>query len=252
MLLSRILYKTLGIFYIIFSVLALPTAVQGQSSTTIGRDFWVAFIVNGGDQRPQQTNLYAICENSCSMTITNPLTGWSDNISLNSGSANIISIPTTQSVPEHYSTNEAKGFHVTATDDIQLSAIFTQLASSGVTCIFPTTALDTRYIVLDYPADPNRANNTGATVTILATQDSTTINYTPPCSLYTLPGDLPLPYSKAIRLRVYPTIPPAATCCMTKQSPLGSGTRGMLWCPLMAVLSETGCVWWPTAPVPLP
>jgi len=94
-----------------------------------------------------------------------------------------------QAIPEHYSTTENKGFHITSTADINLIASFTQLASTGVTSILPTHSLGTRYIVLDYPADPDIPNNSGATVTIVATQPNTTVAFTPPCDLHSLAGD---------------------------------------------------------------
>lgn len=158
-------------------------------NTTMGRDFWVAFIVNGGSQRPQELRLCASADNACSVTVTNPLTGWSQSASVSAGGFTMIPLPNDDAIPVNYSTLENKGFHVTATDDIHLAALFTQLASSGATSFLPTPALDTQYIVLDYPADPSR-DGTGATVTILATQPNTTVRYIPPCLFYNDPSSV--------------------------------------------------------------
>lgn len=124
------------------------------------------------------------------MTVNNPLTGWSQSVNINAGGNTMVTLPNGDAIPENYSTTESKGFHVTATADIQLSGIFTQLASSGATSYLPTAALDTQYIILDYPADPGRTSVTGATVTILATEANTTIHYTPPCPLYNSPSSI--------------------------------------------------------------
>ena len=189
---NRLLHKTLA--FLTFLILPTAHGILAQPTncpehTTTGRDFWVAFIVNGGDQRPQHLYLYATSESAGTLTVSNPLTGWGQTVICDSGSNTSITLPDA-AIPEQYSTTENKGFHITSTTDIQLIALFTQLASSGVATILPTSALGTRYIVLDYPADPNRTSNTGATVTILATEDNTTINYTPPCRLYNTPSSV--------------------------------------------------------------
>ncbi len=165
-----------------------PVQQSCPNHTTLGRDFWVSFIVNGGDQRPMETKLNATTETTCTVTVTNPASGWSQSMTVNAGSSNTLTLPNEYAIPEHYSTDELKSFHVTADADIQLTSLSTQLASSSAASIIPTSALDTRYIVLDYPADPTRTSITGASVTILTTQPNTTITYTPPCALYNDPG----------------------------------------------------------------
>lgn len=152
-------------------------------NTTTGCDFWAAFIVNGGEQRPQVVKLCATGDTSCTVTVNNPLSGWCQSATINAGGSTTFTLPNDNTIPENYSTIESKGFHITATAGINLIAQFTLLASSGITSILPTQALDTQYVVLDYPADPYRTSITGATVTILATQANTTIHYTPPCPL---------------------------------------------------------------------
>ena len=161
-------------------------------TTTRGRDFWVGYLVNGGEQRPQEVRIVATGDTTCTVTVTHPLSGWSQNGTLSAGGSVSITLPNDYAIPEHYAMGEAKGFHVTSTADIELSATFTQLASSGITSILPTHALGYRHVVLDYPADPERSAITGATVTLVATQPNTTVQFTPPCALYTLSGD-PVP-----------------------------------------------------------
>jgi gliding motility-associated-like protein len=170
-----------------------PQPEPEQSScpgfTTQGRDFWLAYILNGGDQRPQYVYLIAVSDSLCTLTVTNPASGWTQNATISPHSDITITLPNDDAIPEHYSQGETKGFHITATSNVQVTALFTQLASSGVATLLPSAALDTRYVVLDYPADPGRPTVTGASVTILATEPNTTVNYTPPCTLYTLAGD---------------------------------------------------------------
>lgn len=189
MLRSNILYI---LFFLMFGLSALSSPAQ-SNQTTAGRDFWVAFIVNGSDQQPQQVQLSAYGDSACTVTVSNPLNAWQQTVSLNAGAS--VDIPLTEAlaIPEHYSMTESKGFHVTSTADIYLMASITKLASTGVSSILPSHALGYRYVVLDYPADPSRTSITGATITILATEGNTSIQYTPPCALFTFPSDPPAP-----------------------------------------------------------
>ena len=161
----------------------------------MGTDFWVGHIVNGGDQRPHSIKITATGDTACQVTVSHPATGWTQTSALTAGGQVTFTL-TESALPEHYSMVEAKGYHVTSTAGIQVSTLSSVLASSDATSIIPTHVLGTRYIVLDYPADdPNRAtiSETGGTVTIVATEDNTTVSYTPPCALHTLPGDPPAP-----------------------------------------------------------
>ena len=160
----------------------------------MGTDFWVGHIVNGGDQRPHSIKITATGDTACQVTVSHPATGWTQTSALTAGGQVTFTL-TESALPEHYSMVEAKGYHVTSTAGIQVSTLSSVLASSDATSIIPTHILGTRYIVLDYPADPNRVaiSETGGTVTIVATEDNTTVSYTPPCALHTLPGDPPAP-----------------------------------------------------------
>lgn len=169
-----------------------PTLPQCSEHAAIWNDFWVAYLFNGGDQRPQNVGITVVGDTTCQVTLRNPITNWQQTATLNAGSKIDFTLPDT-AMPEHFSSIESKGFHITATAGVQVIATLNQLASSGITSVIPTYALGHRYIVLDYPADPVRTNNTGASVTILATADNTTVNYTSPCTLYTQPGDPPAP-----------------------------------------------------------
>lgn len=172
------------------SVLEDTTSTPPQCSehTAVWNDFWVAYLFNGGNERPQNVGITVTGDTTCQVTVRNPITNWQQTATLNAGSKIDFTLQDTV-MPEHFSSIESKGFHVTATAGVQVIATLSQLASSGITSVIPTYALGHRYIVLDYPADPARANITGASVSILATADNTTVNYTSPCSLYTRPGD---------------------------------------------------------------
>ena len=182
--------RTLTAFLALF---VMPAAAQTtdtcQNNTSAGRDFWVAFLVNGGDQRPQNTRLTVFGDTACTVTFSNPLTSWSQTVNLTAHGRVTVDLPG-DAIPENYSTTESKGFHITSTSDIQAVAWFTQLAAIDATGLLSTQSLGTHYLVLDYPADPGRSAVTGATAIIVATQPATTIQYTPPCPFHDSPSSV--------------------------------------------------------------
>ena len=189
---ALILMLSMKKLQIILSLLSLllPATAQQNNQAYEGRDFWVGFFVNGGEERPEQIQITAFGDTTCNVTVSNPLTGWQHTAALNGGSSTSIILPLTAK-PEHYSMIEEKGFHVTSTATVKLIASYISLGSTGVSAILQTAALGNRYIVLDYPADPTRVSITGASITIVATTANTHVSYTPQCNLYTLPGDPP-------------------------------------------------------------
>ncbi len=182
---------TSGRTYSILLIITLLCSITTNAQNYMGTDFWVGHIVNGGDQRPHSIKITATGDTACQVTVSHPATGWTQTSALTAGGQVTFTL-TESALPEHYSMVEAKGYHVTSTAGIQVSTLSSVLASSDATALIPTRILGTRYIVLDYPADPN-LGETGGTVTIVATEDNTTVSYTPPCALHTLPGDPPAP-----------------------------------------------------------
>lgn len=185
---------TSGRTYSILLIITLLCSITANAQNYMGTDFWVGHIVNGGDQRPHSIKITATGDTACQVTVSHPATGWTQTSALTAGGQVTFQLPAT-ALPEHYSMVDAKGYHVTSTASIQVSTLSGVLASSDATVLIPTRILGTRYIVLDYPAYPNLAalSETGGTVTIVATEDNTTVSYTPPCALHTLPGDPPAP-----------------------------------------------------------
>ena len=155
---------------------------QQDIRATVGDDFWIAFIENGGDQRPQTFKLVAMGTEACQVTATNPLTHWSYTASLPADGTAEIVLPS-DAVCDSGMVPTAKAFHVTSTADIHLVAFLGQVASSGATMVLPTSALRKRYIVLDYTTDTTRMDISGAAVLMVAIEDSTLVSMRLPCAL---------------------------------------------------------------------
>ena len=154
-------------------------------TTTEGRDFWVMFLYNNGDQQPNQTTLIAVGDSNATITVTNPNTGWSTTASLTAHNSIQIDVPTSSSTTtsSNTSTTTNYGLHVTSTTSISLYAKNYRYKCNDATLIYPTTSLGTHYIIQDYPADPAHPTVSGATVGFVAISDSTTLTMVLPCTL---------------------------------------------------------------------
>jgi hypothetical protein len=155
--------------------------------TSLGRDFWVMFLANGGDQTPHQTLLSAVGDNNASITVSNPSTGWSTTSSLTANQSTQISVPIASSISEQSNTPQTKliGLHVTSTSSISLYAKNYKSKCNDLTLILPSHALGTQYIMQDYPGDPSQSSSPGpgAEVGFVATLDNTTLTMVLPCNL---------------------------------------------------------------------
>lgn len=178
-------------------VLALAATAQCSLPTTKGTDFWVAFLANNGEAGTLEMSIIATCDQSATITVTNPYTGWGTTTTLTaSGYSDLtqatIVIPHVQGLIQTSSAPSWRGLHVTSTADCWLAAANTRIASSDVATILPTSQLGTRYIVQDYPngIDIESAQLGGSEVLFLATEDSTVLEMVIPCA--TMPVAAPV------------------------------------------------------------
>lgn len=153
--------------------------------TTIGRDFWVMFLCNSGDQEPQQTVLTAIGDSNAVITVANLSTGWSSTVNMVANQAVQISVPIVNSVTNQSNSSQTKnyGLHVTSTTSISLLANNDRYMCNDATLVYPAHALGTHYIMQDYPGDPWHPDVTGAEVGFVATMDSTVLTIVTPCTM---------------------------------------------------------------------
>lgn len=167
---------------ILLLLLAIVPQLLGQVYiTNQARDFWVMFLPNGGDQRPRTLEITAVGDTTCTITVTNPLTSWIYSATMTASTALSITLPDA-AVPNDVNAIDSCGFHITSTSNVSLIASYKQLASTGATLVLPTAVLGTRYVALDYPADPLRSEITGAALGFLAI-DTTLLTMTLPCSV---------------------------------------------------------------------
>ena len=153
--------------------------------TSLGRDFWVMFLANGGDQNPHQPILTAGGDSSATITVANPSTGWSTTASLTANQSVQIIVPLASSISGQSNTPQTKslGLHVTSTSSISLYAQNYKYKCNDASMIIPSHGLGTRYIIQDYMGDPSHSSVSGAEVGFVATLDNTTLTMVLPCNL---------------------------------------------------------------------
>lgn len=159
-------------------LLLLSGAVSAFAQSTVGTDFWVAFMPNLRQEHPGRAlYLEMSATRACSGSVTNPRTNWSSEFNIAVGQVTTLEIPFEQAYEEEASDTILDiGLHVVATDSISLFAFNFREYSLDALCVFPIEALGSDYIVQCYA--PNSIN--GDTVmrsefSVLALEDNTMV-----------------------------------------------------------------------------
>ena len=187
---------------------------MAQNLNTMGTDFWVAFMDNVDTfHRSQALSIFTASERTCTLTITNPNTGWSQSMAVSPSTVNRLFVPLAQGYNPASGLVTNTGLHITSTDTISLFAITLGNNSDDYTNILPTEMLGSDYMVQSYPAD--RYNSE---FTIVATENNTVVDI---C----LRGDALGGYSSGQSFSV--TLPTAGKAYQLKSTVPGdlSGTR---------------------------
>lgn len=180
------MHKT-AFFLSILLVAASFVCAQNTSTvrTSTGREFWVMFLDNQGDQTPHQTTLTAIGDSNASITVSNPSTGWNTTVNITAGQSVQITVPLTSSISHQSNTSQTKhlGLHVTSSSSINLYAKNYKFKCNDATLIIPSHSLGTQYIMQDYQGDVSHSSISSAEVGFVATQNNTILTVVLPCNL---------------------------------------------------------------------
>lgn len=164
--------KTRKRTYLTMLFIVLVSCAMAQNTNTMGTDFWVAFMDNVDTvPRSQCLSIFAASERTCTLTITNPNTGWSQSMTVSPNSNNRLFVPLAQG----YTTASAQvtntGFHVYSSDTVSLYTITLGNPSVEYTCVLPTPMLGSDYMIQSFPADRYSSE-----FTIVATEDNTVVD----------------------------------------------------------------------------
>ena len=160
--------------FALMAVFAIPCSIA-QTASTQGRDFWFSFMSNQ-TSNPTQTCLILSAERACSVTVSNPNTGWSTSVSIPAGGRVDVDIPFAQAYFPSASDNSVcnYGCHLVATDVISAYTMNYRNASFDGGNLLPTETLADNYMIETIPPGLN-----GSTVLIIGTENNTVVDITP-------------------------------------------------------------------------
>ncbi len=183
------------------------TSLFAQASTE-GKEFWVALTIGRGPEDKGDGFEAFICVSSKTrkgtVTVTNPQTNWVQTYQIpnTTGWLKIANIP--QSAIYPYAQNETgqqkasgktfkTGLLVTCDEEVSVFAGLRYTNAFDASNILPITALQSEYIVQDYPPFANKTPSTSfSNFCILATENNTQVEITPHAKTYDgKPADIP-------------------------------------------------------------
>ena len=183
--------------FLIFIIILLASSLaysQQQSVTTQGTEFFAVFLQNGshtvGDSE-LELSLMVTAKRSCSVTVRNPNSTWTNTFSVGANSTYKFVIPTSQhsqcyiNSPTNSGTN--KGLIITSTDTISLYASNFASASFDGSIVLPTTALGNEYIIQTYTPTlvGYESSESRSEFSVTAVEDNTIVDVTPTVACYT-------------------------------------------------------------------
>ena len=171
-------------------VVLWPRVAAGQAScsnTTEGQDFWMMFLDNFDNAVDISFTITA--SNTVKddgtwifiqVTITNPNMKWSKTVNVPVGGSTTVEVPKKYAVGS--STANKVGdyaFHITSTADVSVYASSFVEATFDIATIYPTSTLDTEYVVQTYEG----LSGYGTEVGVVATTYGTEVKMILPCAV---------------------------------------------------------------------
>ncbi len=179
----------------ILALLLLSSCWQAFAAAgTEGREFWVALTIGRGPEDAGTSAEFYICvsskTHSGSVTVTNPISGWTKTYQVPTGTGwlEIKDIPQSEIYP--FTANQksqwatasgnkySTGLRVTCTEDMSVFAAMRYQYAFDASNILPITALQSDYIIQEYPPYANDGT-AFSNFCVLATEDNTTVDITP-------------------------------------------------------------------------
>ena len=173
----------------ISSLLALPMSFS-QSTSTQGKEFWLSFMHNGFKDHTAGgwviNQVLISAKRDCTGTVSNPLSGWSQNFSVSANSITTVEIPQEQGyhTSTQYDRIFEKGIKVTASDTVSVYCTNIAHVSFDASFVLPVESLGDDYII--QCCDQSRPghtpyvwNNETTAFLIVATENNTEIDITP-------------------------------------------------------------------------
>lgn len=133
-------------------LMLIATVSHAQNPTTMGTDFWVAYLDLRSLNDLHLLSFFA--DTSGTVYIMNPTTGWTDTVSVAASTESRYTVPSVQVVHNTSDVVDGKGLYVHSTMPMSVYAYNkdTELSSMDGTQILPVGSLGCQYVVSTYPA----------------------------------------------------------------------------------------------------
>ena len=174
---------------VLFAVLSLSASAQTRVST-YGTEFWAVFMPNPNPGSPDSLvdcSIYVASATGrpCSVTVENPILGYSMTRSIQGSRSSVITIPNSWVYLRNPSINaQNKGVRIYATDTIIVWSTNFGYYSLDATTLLPTPILADEYVVQTYPPPVFHGSNYRSSIAIVATENNTTVRVTPSVSIF--------------------------------------------------------------------
>lgn len=179
------LKRLLLLFFAVFSF----SFGFSQTPTTQGTEFWASFMRNGYNSYNSNDHftLIASAKHACTVTVTNPNTGWTDQFSVQNNGVSTFIVDRNQGYNDQMGGKAFKGLHITSTDTISLYIANEAENSYDAANVLPAPALGSQYMLQSYKAIGDQTSHQGdsrASFLVLATENNTEVQITPSCLTY--------------------------------------------------------------------
>ena len=180
--------------YILIALLLGNCLPMLAAAGTEGKEFWVALTIGRAPKDKGDAAEFYICVSSKSrqgeVTVSNPISGWQKTYLIPSGTGwlKITDIPKSDIYP--FGDNVTKqwaqasgnkyntGLRVSCTENMSVFAAIRYTNAFDATNVLPTTALQSDYIIQEYPPYGNEGT-AFSNFCVLATEDNTEVEITP-------------------------------------------------------------------------
>lgn len=157
---------------ILFILLVGINNLSSQNMTTSGTDFWLSFMNNTDEsQGPDMLKVFVAGNSTCSVTLSNPNTGWHSIETVYPGQVSIISVPQNQGYTSGFEQLSNTGLHLTSPQPVSVYTATMGAYSYDITNIYPTEVLRDRYMIQSYPSD-----RYGSEFVVVATENNTWVD----------------------------------------------------------------------------
>ena len=182
---------TILILAVLFTI---TSASFAQSASTQGTEFWVSFMTNGHKYHTEAPNggnwiltqVLISGKRDCSVTLTNPQTGWTETHQVQANNITTIDIDENIAYIDGISEQVMnKGLRITSTDTVSVFCTNIAHLSFDASYVLPTQSLADDYIIQTYDQSHYSSNlsyqtqNQTSAFLIVATEDNTVIDITP-------------------------------------------------------------------------